>query len=557
MKEQNDVAFEARIVAISWAYVFSSAVYGFVSGMHLSLIDPQTKAVSHGFLYIATSGIPWLAFVWLLKSLRIPSTSKYYIWLAFYTLMYHGHIWTHVWPYILRGFDQVLLITNGGNWGIFSITWAIVAVPRRLLLATIIWNILLIWSPYFWIVSSSKDSVVRQVATIDGVFAGSLGFIAGMLVDNILVELERLRALQLRQSELIHRVSRQVAHDIRSPLAALNAIREKTTGLSDIQRQILSQVVGRVHGIASDLLSLTYFGNSDLDDGKYESRRLQQPVLVAPAVVNLINEKLISLHAGHRVDLSLILEPNTLTLTLDTDLDEFYRASSNLIENSITAALKNKLIRKPSCCVTLRADPSERSIILDFFDSGPGFKETSPQHTGHGLGLKQVESFLLLVGGTCERIETPEGTTVRVIIPAGSPPKWAARSINVIANHTIVIVDDDDSHISLLIDKLRTAVSATHKIRAFNSPNDERLLNLIREVNTSNEKFQFFIDSSYRVPTETSGIDLCKKIARPELTTFITSEHNSESLQRYALTSGAKIMPKECVLASPIKTFGQ
>lgn len=60
--------------------------------------------------------------------------------------------------------------------------------------------------------------------------------------------------LKLELEDRIGQTAKQLAHDIRSPLSALNIISQKLKG-NDAEAKLINDVVSRINGIANDLLS--------------------------------------------------------------------------------------------------------------------------------------------------------------------------------------------------------------------------------------------------------------------------------------------------------------
>ncbi|MCB0363706.1 MAG: HAMP domain-containing histidine kinase, partial [Bdellovibrionales bacterium] len=104
-----------------------------------------------------------------------------------------------------------------------------------------------------------KYSTHNQVSFAIGLWAMRLGGLL-LLVTIYLVQgirqaqLLNITNLRLENAQKISHLSAQIAHDIRSPLSALNIIIGSATNLPENQRTIIRSAVQRISDIANDLL---------------------------------------------------------------------------------------------------------------------------------------------------------------------------------------------------------------------------------------------------------------------------------------------------------------
>ena len=158
------------------------------------------------------------------------------------------------------------------------------------------------------------------------------------LVEAAQREHEKHKAME--KSTALYDLSRQVAHDIRSPLAALNVeINEAQDSIPEGSRRRLGLVASRIKEIAEKLLvahqakTFTSQANEKLD--VYALELLVADILAEKTLEYGDRKIVIEMESGHAA-----FPPAALL-----DAVEFKRILSNLINNSIEAMTDNKPIR--------------------------------------------------------------------------------------------------------------------------------------------------------------------------------------------------------------------
>ena len=150
---------------------------------------------------------------------------------------------------------------------------------------------------------------------------------------------ERLAAERARNSRLESELAvakatsdmaAQVSHDIRSPLAALGAA-VKGLGVPEEQRDLLAGAVGRIQGIADDLLA-RYRAPGE------EPRRWAEPCTLAGIIEQVIAEKRIQYK--ERPALKIEFNNNAGGARAAVDARELQRIVSNLVNNAVEALEK-------------------------------------------------------------------------------------------------------------------------------------------------------------------------------------------------------------------------
>jgi signal transduction histidine kinase len=238
----------------------------------------------------------------------------------------------------------------------------------------------------------------------------------GFLILGRRIELARVRG-DLQVAEL----ARQVAHDIKSPLSALQALEGELGGLSPEHRQLAEGAIERIRSIARGLLEKTPISLSDPvahPEGHPEVTQL------AGLLSAIAAEKKLQLQATPGI--SLVVDWSAInTLLVTVDAAQFQRVLSNLLNNAIEALPGQGRIE-------IAADLRGQEVDIHIKDNGRGIPaELLPKLTqkgatfgkagGHGLGLHHARRMLeSWGGGLAITSQYGRGTTVTLTLPVAS-----------------------------------------------------------------------------------------------------------------------------------------
>lgn len=270
-----------------------------------------------------------------------------------------------------------------------------------------------------------------------------ISMITSLLLFWVLSEKEKRRVLEQEQERLqresLLRFSRQVAHDIRSPLSSLqlgiSALKDDDSGP---ELELLKLSADRINQIAADIL----------DRSRKEtvsSKNQRQVFSMKKCLKEIVFEKetLVSL-AGFKLvwEISGSTTNSTYGLMVSGSETEMKRVLSNLIDNSIQA------LDQERCSHTAVTEPGHQGQIqilvhelqedlsLVVEDNGPGIPPSilphlgeigftyGKAHVGHGLGLSHAKSTIQKMGGKLEILSpvattfgTRKGTRVTITLP--------------------------------------------------------------------------------------------------------------------------------------------
>lgn len=220
-------------------------------------------------------------------------------------------------------------------------------------------------------------------------------------------------ALKLKQ----HSKVRQAAHDIRSPLSALNIL-VKTCGdsLSEDAKALLEASIKRINEIAADLLAIEESSNegTEITHGPAMSGEELQVSLQ-----NIVNEKRVQTHCEVKLTTSF----SSLAGTIALPKSYFERIISNLVDNSIQA-----MGERAGSVQIMVVENIDSSLSIQVIDNGSGIpshrlpqlgrKGVTFRQGGTGLGLYHAKTVIGHFGGDMGIIsEEGVGTMIKIKLP--------------------------------------------------------------------------------------------------------------------------------------------
>ena len=243
------------------------------------------------------------------------------------------------------------------------------------------------------------------------------------LLFRINIEAERT-AIEVQHAKEIADLSSRVAHDIRSPLSVLNSLAKGISSLKDEDKDIINAVVGRINGIAEDLLKQRKRELATSSLNKNPSSVIESCHL--ETVLNdIVEEKKIEYKDDSRVQIFLRANPASKDTYVQISSTTLARCISNLINNSIEA------IREDGS-IYLETDTRDKFATIILTDFGKGIPEESLERvmnssysygkenskSGNGIGISSAIAEVRKVSGSLEiKSRVDVGTQVIIRIP--------------------------------------------------------------------------------------------------------------------------------------------
>ena len=334
------------------------------------------------------------------------------------------------------------------------------------------------------------------------------------------------------KNEARYLVARQVAHDIRSPLASLDMVISTTKDIPQDQKRIIGHALRRIHDIANNLLE------TSRAKGNHSPQKVS---LLVPIIDSILSEKRTELRKHINLSLDFNMNTDNFGLFTKADSSELKRVISNLINNSVEALPQAK------GKITISASKVEQNAIIKVIDNGTGipadvlnklFKENISYNkmNGNGIGLQSAKETIETFGGTIN-IESilEKGTTVTITLPLAPTPPWFQSELQIPNNANITIIDDDRTIHSLWSNRIGSDVQINH---------------LTHFEGTMPESDIYLVDYEFQ-NQDYNGLD---KIIELNLKNaiLVTSHYDESSIQEKAVLHSIKIIPKDILHLIPI-----
>ncbi len=258
----------------------------------------------------------------------------------------------------------------------------------------------------------------------------AMALVAALLIFSIL---KMITEWQRAEAELLSEIADQVAHDIRSPLAALHTIEECSDDLSAEERFLIRGSISRIQRIADSLLSFSGLRSerqrSQITESISIQELLQESVAekrLECASRELTEIKIIENYLGNGIqDATHIASDRIIaksSLRVQAQAVELQRLISNLLNNAIEAIGTNGQ-------VAIELFERDKQIQIKIIDDGCGISAqdlkklanrgfSSGKRNGFGLGLYHAKKWIHSWGGKI-RFESVvgSGTTISIQLP--------------------------------------------------------------------------------------------------------------------------------------------
>ena len=210
----------------------------------------------------------------------------------------------------------------------------------------------------------------------------------------------------------------QVAHDIRSPLAALEMVLLSKDVIEADKKELMKNASIRINDIAESLLE-NYRAPQNINTNSNKLEGFELSLLVDAIVA----EKKLQYQLYPKLSISIESSPETLGYRVSANKVELSRALSNLINNAVEAT-------ELSGDIKVRLSKKEDKLELLIIDNGPGISKEKlssisqrgisfGKKNGSGLGLYHAKKTIENLNGWFEvKSQLGVGTTILMVIPA-------------------------------------------------------------------------------------------------------------------------------------------
>jgi signal transduction histidine kinase len=349
------------------------------------------------------------------------------------------------------------------------------------------------------------------------------------------------------REEAVAQVAGQVAHDIRSPLAALQLLGDTMTAIPEEQRIMLRQAIVRIKDIANHLIQTNRDFKNHNRNGPVEVRsKEKQETHLVSALINLaVSEK--KFQFQHRGDIEIGTNLSTsYGVFVNVQLTEFRRIISNLIDNSVEALNKGGKIFVGLTTVG-------NSVRIQIIDNGRGIPpdvlakigqrgQSFGKAAGTGLGLYHAKSTVEQWNGSL-KISSPQGSgaTVTLELPKTDAPAWFVPVLTIKDNQCVVVIDDDVSIHHTWDSRLKLVGRKDIKVLHFYSPDE--VSKWYCEKMRNKESYVFLCDYEF-IGSDLNGIELVERLGIQSNTILVTSRDDSDHILRECDRLKLSMIPK-------------
>lgn len=335
------------------------------------------------------------------------------------------------------------------------------------------------------------------------------------------------QAQKIKESEVAHRI----AHDIKSPLAALqiaiNGLQPETPDY-----HVIRSCTQRMEDIAN---SLTRKWN-------FEASNRKEKILVRAFIDTLIAIKR-SEYKNSNVEIEVEFLNRSAAQYVFVNESELSRTLSNIINNSVESYPAGGR-------VVITVDSTASQLMIKIKDFGRGIhsndyerifqKDVSIRKNGTGLGLFYSKLFIETNGGKIDVDSmVGQGTTMTVVYPLSSPPNWIKTTLFLDKYRRIVIADDYAPNAELMKRKMMKECPGKN-ILCFSKVSD-----LVEFVKSNDEDGSTFYIMDHDFIDETmTGLEFISEFKLEGRSVLATHHHENEEVVRGCKAGGIKIIPK-------------
>lgn len=479
-------------------------------------------------------------------------------------------------PALTEGFTAISLTTSDGE--------VIFTIPSNSVLNEVT-GILDLRIPIAMTTETDKPSAPALATVvfyynIRIVFLGTIG--AAALLFGIFVYLFRRSKSQVeerhqimiekRRSETAHEIAKQVSHDIRSPLSALNMVVSTLDSLPEDRHQIIKHATQRINDIANSLLrpqtqNPTVPSASTIQENLTNSKpaRNIKPTMLLSIVDSIVSEKRIQYSFRADIEFQADLSKG-FGVFANIDPTELARALSNLMNNSVEALQSGGKVT-----AHLRKFGKTSAIMIQ--DNGSGISlevlqrlgkkgithGKSGTESGSGLGVYHAREMTEAAGGKLQiQSKIGEGTLISINLPSCPPPDWFCEKISLRFGSLVVSVDDNLAVHELWKERFRsTSIESggrTIEHLTFTSLDEFKRWYQSNSVSKDASKTMLVLIDQEFLGQRSSGIETIEQLNLGSSAILVTSNFEEADLQSRIIAAQAKLLPKGLAHIVPIES---
>lgn len=378
-------------------------------------------------------------------------------------------------------------------------------------------------------------------------------------INNLYQHVQHTHKMAIENAKMasIGQLASQLAHDIRSPLAALDVAVSQLGNLPEENRILIRRAVQRIHDIANDLLHKRKSGvvlnsgsaETTLNVSSDDNKSVQ---LLSGVVEALISEKRLQFRSRIGIEIEGQIDQDAHGMFATIQLTEFKRVLSNLINNAVEALGE-------SGRVFVKLHRQEKNAVIEISDNGKGIPpeilpklmqqgETHGKQGGSGLGLYHARTSVESWGGSVKLDSVvDQGTTVKVSLPLQEPPDWFVPEIKIDSGSTVVVIDDDNSIHEIWRQRFEPLVKKGEiTLRHFSSPDEFETW-----CGRGDGGDLYLCDYEF-LNHKKNGVDLIRGLGINRKSILVTSRFEEDHVRKGCHELGVQLIPKTLAGFVPI-----
>ena len=348
----------------------------------------------------------------------------------------------------------------------------------------------------------------------------------------------------------------QVAHDIRSPLVALDAALKDTAELPEKKRIMVRHAVNRIRDIANNLLEKNRQQGKAVSGATTVIGEPQEVRLLSSLIDPVITEKRLQFESRPGVSIDFELTPESYGLFAKIQPVEFRRMVSNLVNNAVEVLGEKGRVK-------IGLVHAGSSVVLTVTDNGKGIPpeilaklgqkgETHGKAGGSGLGLYHARTTVEGWGGSLNiASELGKGTTVTIKLPKAETPEDFVSALELVPGRTVVVLDDDSTIHQVWQGRFDSARVKEHDIEVIHFSEPDKLREWVNN-NAVAENALYLFDYEL-VGYKETGLSLAEELNLYDKTILVTSRCEEKRIIDECKRLKVRMIPKGLADFVPIK----
>jgi signal transduction histidine kinase len=364
----------------------------------------------------------------------------------------------------------------------------------------------------------------------------------------------KMQRLIIEEKEKLIILAHTVAHDISSPLSALNMMMHVCDELKESKRSVIKRAIESILDIANNLLS-TYRNEEQRVTSDIEQR---QPVLISDLIIQLLSEKKVQ-YSNYAVRFETDIANNAQFAFAHLQASQFRRSMSNLMNNAVDA-----LDNKSNGLITIKLTADAKYLTVVIQDNGKGMSSamiekmqngqsfSEGKEQGHGLGLQQVRTTLDSNQGKMVVHSVPdEGTTIQLTFPRADAATWIAQTIHLAPNSIVVILDDDESIHGAWDTRFALYLKIYPTLSVHHFKHGQEALDFFNGLDQQDKDRTVFLSDYELLRQDKNGLEVIEESGIKNAT-LVTSYYSNATVRDRAILLAVKILPKQMASVVPI-----